>query len=488
MNLPHYKSLTSADILFSEKGRDGRVFAKELKQMVNIALKHPSQKCSTYLGSTRCVVITQPHHAQEILDDHLDDLVKKESIPLFRHSFPNAVMAKELGTKEWKDTRSEISKQVDILVKNPQPIINIAIQHIENFKKNSATHFDLKELAESFTLDVIFNGFLGTNNIDAETKHICAKLVSDGIDNSVQLFNVVMLSIENYLPCHLTLSSDDYLKKAALILNKDVLAKHKQSIFGDQKNKPDNWTTRKIDFETTLAKEKNNTAWFCKTHRYTNDDLVNDISFLMTAGSDTSAKLFMFMFLHVTQNPRILTKVIEEVRALKKSPQDWTSEDLQQRMPYIDMVILEALRRNPPILFRKKKVKHSFTTADGTEFKTGDHIFLHIGAIQCSEKTYEKPLEFCPERFENENPALYLRQALPKNHRHRLAWQPFSYGPRMCPGAPLATLEAKIGLAVFASYFDLVLEKKWQAHQTIETFSSRPDESGERFWVKISKR
>lgn len=54
----------------------------------------------------------------------------------------------------------------------------------------------------------------------------------------------------------------------------------------------------------------------------------------------------------------------------------------------------------------------------------GTSIFINVFALHRNEKYFEKPNEFNPDRFLNEN----------KMNRHNYAYIPFSAGPRNCIG------------------------------------------------------
>jgi cytochrome P450 len=54
--------------------------------------------------------------------------------------------------------------------------------------------------------------------------------------------------------------------------------------------------------------------------------------------------------------------------------------------------------------------------------------------IHRDPKYWEKPNEYIPDRFNEEN----------KLNRHRFGWIPFSIGPRQCIGNNLAFMEMKV--------------------------------------------
>lgn len=473
-HLPHYKSLTLPDMFLSQKAFESTGFSEEIAKITEIARQHPSQKCSVFIGGACGILILDPKDLEEILEKHADELVTKESISIFKHHFPRAVMSHSTGPW-WRFLRNQVSGSVQQLKKDPHKIIQIAQDYVARLTKAQATEFDLKEIANSFTLEVLIRGFLGAENTTPEVRHRLAQMISRGVDEVVKFNNIAWLAVEETLPFYKPkLGSDKILKEAEEIIRKDILDCNAKTIWGNEKN----WVNDRLSLESQ-GKAINPT--------YNAKDIVNDICFLLTAGSETTAKHFAFTFIEVIQNPHVLHKVMQEIATLG-SPKTWTKETFTQT-PYLDAVILESLRMHPPLPFRKVKVGNRFVTKDGTEFKPGDHIFINASATQRLEKHYKDPDQFIPERFlntgtcnETKNDSLLNLEEIKLEHLTSQAnsmkyyLQPFGMGPRSCPGAPLATLEVKVALACFVHSFDMKLNKNWDPKHVVTTFSARPEQ------------
>jgi cytochrome P450 len=456
-HLPHYESLTTADMFLSKRAFESTAFGEEIGAMTKIALQHPSKKCSVHIGGARGVLILDSSDLKEILEGHAESLETKESVTIFRHHFPRAVMSHSTGAW-WRFLRNQVSETVRQLKKDSHKIIQIARDYVARLAEEQATEFDLKEIANSFTLEVIIRGFLGAEKTTAEMRHRLAELISSGVDEVVKLNNIAWLAIEESVPFYkTTLSSDKMLKEAEEIIRHDILEANKETIW----SKEINWVTGRLK-SGDQGKEINPS--------YDPKDIVNDISFLLTAGSETTAKHFAFTFIEVIQHPDVLKEVIKEVLTLG-SPDSW-STDTFARTPYLDAVILESLRVHPPLPFRKVKVSKAFTTSDGTAFNPGDHIFINASATQRLESNYKNPQEFMPERFLDSNFELLISQSNPMKY----CLQPFGMGPRSCPGAPLATLEVKVALACFVHAFNMSMDKPWNPENVVTTFSARPEQ------------
>ncbi|MER7847344.1 cytochrome P450 [Kitasatospora sp. NPDC096077] len=107
------------------------------------------------------------------------------------------------------------------------------------------------------------------------------------------------------------------------------------------------------------------------------------------------------------------------------------------RLPYLEMVLKESLRRYPPGPYGARRTAAPLTVGP-YRLPAGAVVFLPIWAVHLNPAYWPEPERFRPERFGPEESA----------GRHRLAWIPFGMGPRACEGARLATVEALLLLAV----------------------------------------
>jgi len=454
-SLPHYDSLTIADMFLAPEAFKSTKFAEEIEIMTQKALADKSHKCSVFLGGAHGVLILDPSDLKELLEEHRDDLDSKESVTIFRHHFPRAVMAHPTGNW-WRFLRSQITNPVNDLTTRSQKIFQIAREYAKALEKTSASEFDLKKMANSFTLEVVLRGFLGAEKTSTEIREKLTELISSGVDEVVKFNNIAWLTVEEFIPSlfRAKLKSDLLLKQAEGIIQA-ILDANQATVWGDEAN----WVTRRIK-SAEEAQQIN--------PKFDPKDVVNDIAFLLTAGSETTAKHFAFTFLEVVQNKEVLQKITDEVSSLG-NPDSWDAATFSHT-PYLDAVILESLRLHPPLPYRKVKVSKPFQTKDGLQFNAGDHIFINIAATQRLESEYKDPERFLPERFLDKSLALLISQSSPMKY----SLQPFGIGPRSCPGARLATLEVKAALACFVFTFNLNIKNPWNSKDVETTFSARP--------------
>ena len=124
-------------------------------------------------------------------------------------------------------------------------------------------------------------------------------------------------------------------------------------------------------------------------------------------------------------------------------------------LPYLNQVILEGLRFNPPIP-QSPSVDIIHDCKIGKfNFKVGDKMCFNYVALHQNENEWQRPLEFLPERFDHADP-LSLTPGGKKRNPYSFA--PFNGGKRICFGKTFADMNMKV-VAIYASqYFNWVFQ------------------------------
>ncbi|MET9143948.1 cytochrome P450 [Streptomyces sp. NPDC004042] len=108
-----------------------------------------------------------------------------------------------------------------------------------------------------------------------------------------------------------------------------------------------------------------------------------------------------------------------------------------RRLTYLDMVLKESMRLFPPGPYGAREATSDLAVGPYT-IPAGTAVFLPIRAVHLNAAYWPDPERFDPGRFAPGAAA----------GRPRLAHIPFGFGPRGCEGAALATVEARLVLAV----------------------------------------
>jgi cytochrome P450 len=165
---------------------------------------------------------------------------------------------------------------------------------------------------------------------------------------------------------------------------------------------------------------------------------------LFLAGHETTASTLSWTWWLLAQNPAAEAKLHAELDAVLagRAP----SFDDLAKLPYTGNVITESLRLYPAAwgLARIAVEDHELA---GYPIRKGMGIAMAQWVVHRDPRWYGAPLEFRPERWEND-----FVKTIP-----RFAYFPFGGGPRQCIGSAFAVMEATLILATVAQKFRLRL-------------------------------
>jgi len=177
-----------------------------------------------------------------------------------------------------------------------------------------------------------------------------------------------------------------------------------------------------------------------ETGRTMSDGQIRDEAInLFVGGFDTPSLALAWTWYLLSKNPHVAMKIAAESAELSATRSDMTLSDLQ-RLPYTQKVLKESMRIYPPAwLLGREAVKD--TEIGGVPIRKGETVLISQWVMHRSEKHFDQPLEFRPERWDAD-------QSLP-----RFVYFPFGAGPRVCIGAAFATLQCTFVTAMVARRF-----------------------------------
>jgi len=191
------------------------------------------------------------------------------------------------------------------------------------------------------------------------------------------------------------------------------------------------------------------------------------------AGFDTTSNLLQSITFHLAKNPDIQEKLYQEIDEVASAlnGKQVTYEALH-KMKYLDMVISEGLRIQPPAPQLDRSCTKDYTMDLGNgksvEIKKGDIIFLPYYVLHHDSEYFPNPEKFDPDRFSDEN----------KDSIVAGSYLPFGMGPRACIGSRFALMEAKLLLFNVLANFSIVPSPKTPAKLTFAPdFSTRIKET-----------
>jgi cytochrome P450 len=159
------------------------------------------------------------------------------------------------------------------------------------------------------------------------------------------------------------------------------------------------------------------------------------------AGSDTTAVVMRSILYYTIRTPGVLKKLRDELDASgTKYPVPYKTA---QHLPYLDAIIREAMRIHfiGSILLERVVPSSGYTLPSGTKLSAGTVIGMNPWTLNFDESVWGEDTEaFKPERWlqspGEEKEVFEKRLAFMKHNDFS-----FSYGPRVCLGRHIATLE-----------------------------------------------
>ena len=167
-------------------------------------------------------------------------------------------------------------------------------------------------------------------------------------------------------------------------------------------------------------------------------ELRDNLLTFIVAGHETTALTLAWSMYLVSFDQEVQDRARAEAQEVLQGRA--AGGDDVEKLPFIRMIIDEALRMYPPAGIISRTAQKNDTLC-GREVRPGDTVMIPIYALGRNALLWDDPDAFRPERFAD-------RKAI-----DRYAYLPFGDGPRICIGASFALQEAVIILATLLSRF-----------------------------------
>ncbi|MFJ4690217.1 cytochrome P450 [Streptomyces sp. NPDC088766] len=161
---------------------------------------------------------------------------------------------------------------------------------------------------------------------------------------------------------------------------------------------------------------------------------------ILTPGSETIASTIMSLLLVLADHPEQSDKVRAEVREVTGGRP--VAFDDVRRLTHTNNVVVEAMRLRPAVWILTRRAVTD-TELGGCRIPAGADIVYSPYAIQRDPRSYERHLEFDPDRWRPER-----SKDIPK-----YAMRPFSLGNRKCPSDHFSMALLTLVTAVLADGF-----------------------------------
>ena len=165
-------------------------------------------------------------------------------------------------------------------------------------------------------------------------------------------------------------------------------------------------------------------------NRFTDQDIVNHMIFLIMAAHDTTTSTATTMAYHLAAHPQWQEQARDESARLGDGPLDIEALD---KLETLDLVMNESLRLVTPLPWAMRQTVRD-TELLGYFLPARTNVMVCSAANHRLPEVWSNPDEFDPERF-----------APPRSEhkRHRFAFTPFGGGAHKCIGMVFGQLEIK---------------------------------------------
>jgi len=317
------------------------------------------------------------------------------------------------------------------------------------------SHGDVIDAEQSMTrvtLDVILDLMMGVELSEQRVRTIEEQLLPLG-----QRFepDPIRFAMPQWMP----MPDDAEFNRAVRTLDEvldDIIAVREESL-GTAEDGP-------MDFLSVLLRARDD-------GNQSPEQLRDEMMTMLLAGHDTTALTLTYTWFLLSEHPEVEQRVHEELDDVIGD--DRPGMEHVRELDYLEWVIQEAMRLYPPVytIFREPTED---VTLSGYEVEAGTTLMVPQWGVHRSERFYDDPETFDPERWKPER----------ASERPRFAYFPFGGGPRHCIGKHLAMLEAQLITATTASQYRL----EFQGETPLELLPSLTAHPRQEMSMRVQER
>jgi cytochrome P450 len=183
----------------------------------------------------------------------------------------------------------------------------------------------------------------------------------------------------------------------------------------------------------------------------------NEHTHTHTHSSATSIEWLIYLLI---KHPEVQKKAHEELDRVVGSKKLPTYEDIKERLPYINAIVLELFRFKHFAPFGIPHHTTKDTTLGGYNIPKNTQIMFNFHALHSDPRWWKTPEKFRPERFLEEDK--YLNKSFinaeSKPTLEHFKYLPFGHGKRMCVGFGLGRVVMLMKTAMHLHCFRFTAE------------------------------
>ncbi|XP_044009987.1 probable cytochrome P450 6a14 [Aphidius gifuensis] len=187
-----------------------------------------------------------------------------------------------------------------------------------------------------------------------------------------------------------------------------------------------------IDLFINIKKTENNNEI-----KFTDSLMTAQAFVFFVGGFEASSTTISISLYELAFEPKVQEKLRNEIIETLKNNDGQLSYDVINSMKYLDMVMQETLRKNPPVSTLIRRACRSYKIPEtNTTIEKGTNVNIPVYAIHHDPSYYPSPEKFDPERFTDSA----------KAQRHPMTFLAFGDGPKNCIGYRFAKYQYKLGI------------------------------------------
>uniref|UniRef100_A0ACD5V1Q6 Uncharacterized protein n=1 Tax=Avena sativa TaxID=4498 RepID=A0ACD5V1Q6_AVESA len=173
----------------------------------------------------------------------------------------------------------------------------------------------------------------------------------------------------------------------------------------------------------------------------TDEELTMLVWEAIVEGADTTLVTTEWAMYELAKTPKKQDRLYQEIQEV--CGEDTVTEDHLPRLPYLNAVFHETLRRHSPVALLPPRLVHETTTLAGYEVPAGTEVIINVHGCNMSKEEWDEPEEWRPERFlDGRFDAADMYKTIA-----------FGAGRRVCAGSAQATAISCAAIARFVQEF-----------------------------------
>nr|XP_043626966.1 cytochrome P450 72A397-like [Erigeron canadensis] len=327
----------------------------------------------------------------------------------------------------------------DILVKPWSKLVS---------ENNGSCELDVQPYIDDFSSDVISQNAFGSSY---EQGRRIYQLQKEQAMLTSKVLQSVYLPGRRYLPTKTNRRMKQIDSELRSILSK-IMEKKERVMLSKESD----------DHEDLLSLLLKSTTNINENLRMSVDEVMGECKSIYFAGQESSSNLLLWTMILLSQHPIWQTRAREDVHQV--FGHNKPSYEGLNHLKIVTMILYEVLRLYSPatiftrITYNETKLRN-LTVPAGVQFLL-PVIFVHHDR----EIWGEDAKEFNPERFS---------EGIAKATKNRVAFFPFSWGPRICIGNNFALMEAKLAISTILQNFSFELSPSY-THSPVYVVTLQP--------------